>query len=331
MTATANTNTIRFTLKDAGRESLATAIYGILSQEAIYDGIESSTHSAGGYIVNCSSRQRNTKGGIAVNIRFSLNSGGRRAFANAIGEVLGIDAVYAGTPTFAYVIGSYTVERDGALTFPNNIFHRESVDLIIALRERGYEVETDEIPGFHTLQMTEREELELGRNRPHDRPCDDDSPPSDVPEPYNTTELTDKLVIDMPRVSFSLAALSSLQKIIASKKTLIKKALGADDLPLVVTEDKISFPWFTLTGADGEMDAYLRFVTALCEMAKRQKRVTAKEQEVTNDKFTFRVFLIRLGFVGSEFKMARKILLRNLSGNSSWKGGHPPAQTDDSK
>ena len=68
MTATTNTNTIRFTLKDAGRESLTTAIYGILSQEAIYDGTQSATHSAGGYIVNCSSRQRSTKGGIAVNI-----------------------------------------------------------------------------------------------------------------------------------------------------------------------------------------------------------------------------------------------------------------------
>jgi len=44
-----------------------------------------------------------------------------------------------------------------------------------------------------------------------------------------------------------------------------------------------------------------------------------------NDKFAMRIFLVRLGFVGDEYKTARKILLRNLSGNSSWK--HKPCYT----
>ena len=54
-------------------------------------------------------------------------------------------------------------------------------------------------------------------------------------------------------------------------------------------------------------------------MSKRQTRVTAKEKESVNDKFDMRVFLIRLGFVGDEYKQARKILMRNLTGNSSFK------------
>lgn len=62
----------------------------------------------------------------------------------------------------------------------------------------------------------------------------------------------------------------------------------------------------------------------VCQMAKSQKRVTAKERDSGNDKFTMRLFLIRLGFIGDEYKTARKILLRNLTGNSSWKTGHPP-------
>ena len=41
-----------------------------------------------------------------------------------------------------------------------------------------------------------------------------------------------------------------------------------------------------------------------------------------------RIFLIRLGFVGDDYKKARKILLRNLSGNSSWKSGHRPERTE---
>ena len=54
-------------------------------------------------------------------------------------------------------------------------------------------------------------------------------------------------------------------------------------------------------------------------MAKTQKRVTAKEKDVDNEKYTFRCFLLRLGFIGAEYKEDRKILLRNLSGSSAFK------------
>ena len=59
-------------------------------------------------------------------------------------------------------------------------------------------------------------------------------------------------------------------------------------------------------------------------MAKRQKRVTATDRPEENAKYGMRLFLIRLGFIGDEYKTARKILLRDLSGNGSWKSGHRP-------
>jgi hypothetical protein len=55
-------------------------------------------------------------------------------------------------------------------------------------------------------------------------------------------------------------------------------------------------------------------------MACNQKRITAKEKETDNDKYAFRCFLLRLGFIGAEYKLERKILLRNLSGSSAFKG-----------
>jgi len=58
-------------------------------------------------------------------------------------------------------------------------------------------------------------------------------------------------------------------------------------------------------------------------MAKTQQRVNATEKQVENEKYAFRCFLIRLGFVGSEFKAERKILLKNLSGNSAFRNGAP--------
>lgn len=97
-------------------------------------------------------------------------------------------------------------------------------------------------------------------------------------------------------------------------------------LSKVEGQRKLFFPWFTLHDLEGEADAYTRFVAALCHMAQTTTRVTARERDIENEKFTFRLFLIRLGFVGTEYKTARKILLRNLSGNSSWKSGHPPVR-----
>ena len=68
------------------------------------------------------------------------------------------------------------------------------------------------------------------------------------------------------------------------------------------------------------VDAYTRFIHALCEMAKTQKRVTAQERPTKSEKYAFRCFLLRLGFIGSDFASARKVLLANLSGNGSKSG-----------
>ena len=49
------------------------------------------------------------------------------------------------------------------------------------------------------------------------------------------------------------------------------------------------------------------------------KRVTAKEKPVDNDKYAFRCFLLRLGFIGDEYKTDRKVLLQNLSGSTAFR------------
>ena len=61
-------------------------------------------------------------------------------------------------------------------------------------------------------------------------------------------------------------------------------------------------------------------------MARAQKRITAKEKDTDNDKYAFRCFLLRLGFIGESFKQERKILLRNLSGSGAFKNGNPKVQ-----
>lgn len=133
----------------------------------------------------------------------------------------------------------------------------------------------------------------------------------------------DRFTVEIPRAGFSEEAFGNLQKIIASKARLLRKSLETDTLVVEQTADKLRFPWFTLHGLDGEADTYTRLIAAMCKMAKEQKRVIARERNFTNEKFSMRVFLIRLGFIGPEYKTARKILLQNLTGNSAWKNGSP--------
>ena len=223
-----------------------------------------------------------------MTLKYNVTGSARKALAGAVSEILSLPVAYMGAPTFAYAVGSCTIERDGTLSCPT-----ETVAILAAsLRSCGFEAE-------------------------------------------NVSSGSDKLVIQMPAGYLSDTALENLKKIIVGKEALIKKALGSEELLILPVGDRLCFPWFTLSGADSEIDAYLRFVTALCDMAKTLKRVTAKAWEVENEKFVMRLFLIRLGFVGPELKAARKILLWDLTGNSSWKNGRRPTQTgaaaDDTK
>ncbi len=133
-----------------------------------------------------------------------------------------------------------------------------------------------------------------------------------------------RLTIETPLDGFTNAALENLDKLIASKASLIQKATHTKALPIIRTDTTLQFPWFPFSASADEVNAYTHFVAALCQAAKTQQRVTAKEKPVENEKFAFRVFLIRLGFVGSEYKAARAILLKPLSGNSAFKRGAAP-------
>ena len=129
------------------------------------------------------------------------------------------------------------------------------------------------------------------------------------------------LTVSMPRSNFSEGALENLQALVEAKGELIRHALDVEELPIEISEDEVSFPWFEELPTPEEIKAYTHFISALSEMAINQKRITVKEKEVENEKYAFRCFLLRLGFIGKDYKDERKILLRNLTGSSAFKGG----------
>ena len=90
---------------------------------------------------------------------------------------------------------------------------------------------------------------------------------------------------------------------------------------ILYIDEKINFTWFPYTVDGDDIAAYTQFISRLCDMARDAKRVSSKPTETDNDKYAFRCFLLRLGFIGKEYKTARKILLRNLTGNSAFRYG----------
>ena len=133
-----------------------------------------------------------------------------------------------------------------------------------------------------------------------------------------------RLTLSLPKDKFSPTAIERLKALVSSKQTLLKKVFDAQELPIVVTDDQIQFPWFTLQGVDGEVDAYAKFIYLMAKRALASSRISATEKPTDNDKFTMRLFLNNLGFKGEEFKFARRFLIRNLEGNGAWRYGNAP-------
>ena len=121
----------------------------------------------------------------------------------------------------------------------------------------------------------------------------------------------------------------NLTNLLDAKGELIKKALGVDDIRIKIDEEKVSFPWFSELPDSDTAKTYTRFISKLCEMSKKQKRINNTENKVENEKYAFRCFLLRLGFIGDEYKADRKILLKNLSGSSAFKNVAKKEVSDD--
>lgn len=215
-------------------------------------------------------------------IRFTLESKQRAKLAQEIGNILGTAPHYERVPSCAYDIAGYRLDKEGVLHIPEGA-EETAKDLILQLRERGFQ-----------------EDAEITEEVPVQQ---------------------DKLTIVIPRESITDMALENLQKIIANKQILFQRAFRTDNTEIEITDEKINFTWFPYTADGDELAAYTQFISRLCDMARDAKRVSSKPTETDNDKYAFRCFLLRLGFIGKEYKTARKILLRNLTGNSAFRCG----------
>lgn len=243
-----------------------------------------------------------------MKIIYSLKE--RKPFVQALEEITGTKSVYKKPPTFAYEVGCLTITRDGDLEVDDHADVGMMKQIVEALEKRGFAAKENPFRKMQEEVSEEKENL-----------VDDTSVENKETEADETQVKEDLgFTVSMPRKYFNDQALTNLKNLVESKQTLIKNALGITELPIRVDEEKVSFPWFEILPVDeNAVTAYTHFIYALCEMAKNQRRINGTEKEVENEKYAFRCFLLRLGFIGEQYKTERKILLQNLIGSAAFK------------
>lgn len=69
----------------------------------------------------------------------------------------------------------------------------------------------------------------------------------------------------------------------------------------------------------GETKAFIQLCLAINQLAKQIKYASPKPQQTENEAYAFRCWMLRLGFIGDEFKTAREYYLKNMGGNCAWR------------
>ena len=226
-----------------------------------------------------------------MELNYNFKGERRKQLVKALEDTLGVKSEYMGVPTFAYRIGKVMVDRAGTVTSEDtskDVFQ----NVAIALSLRGFEEAGIRVEG-DAVTITD--------------------------SAATSTNKVDLLEIQMPREMFTEKGIENLKRLVHAKDVLIKKAIGTDELPLNFEEETIGFPWFPLKGDADEVEHHEKFIEALCRMAINQKRVTTKAVKSENEKYDFRCFLLRLGFIGDEHRAFRRYYMRNLSGNAAFK------------
>lgn len=219
-----------------------------------------------------------------MKIKFANIGTNRKELVTGIGEFLGVKPKYKGVPSMSYEVGQFIIDKDGSLEFDETVDLEEFENLLAKLSDQGFMVESKKVI--------------------------EENPKEPQSENVGLTVSVSKHKVNIDR----------LDALLDAKGTLIQKALGIGHLGYEVGTSEVRFPWFEKIKPNEAM-TYTKFIEALCKMTMKQKRINATEKEVTNEKYAFRCFLLRLGFIGDEFKEDRKILLRNLSGSSAFKDG----------
>ena len=266
-------------------------------------------------------------------------AGERKAAAARLAEMTGERAVYTRMPRCAYLIGPFAIERDGSVTVS------ESADLapLRTLAQEGL-LEGWVEPVEETTE--EAQEATTEAEDSAERAVTTELHETATEAQESAQNGSDRLIISLPLTEHTENSLRNLVTMVYSRGSLISKATGGTfsctltqvdalkdcitipDLLNCITPDligldfsdgKVNFTGFPFTEDADRIKAFTQLAAQMNKLAKEQKRTMAKTVDATNERYIFRIWLLALGMGGDEFKTARRVLLKPLSGSAAFK------------
>lgn len=220
-------------------------------------------------------------------MRVTFDTTNRKDLVAAIAEVTGFEKKYLGVPKCDYQVGPFIIDKNCELTCDDKELSTLELTIERLAENHGFHGMIEEFLEEEAQQEEKHQEENVG------------------------------ITVSVPLANVSLG---NLIKLLEAKGELIQKALGIPNTYITEEDEVVKFAWFENLTPE-EANTYSKFIAALCKMSLGQKRISAKVKEYENEKYAFRCFLLRLGFIGDEYKADRKLLLRNLSGSSAFKNG----------
>ena len=233
----------------------------------------------------------------------------RKQVASTMAEALGKEVSYAGAPTFNYQVGDWRIDRESRVTTPEiqKDHLRVVLDALktagaiavgngtIALSINGHNGNT--LRNVVNLIWSKQSLIQKALGR-------------------ETVILPESLV-----KTINAVPIDTLEEFAAVVNHAIDagEIEGDSDWEFDLADKTLSFSFFNASLDTEEVLAFVTFCQKLSEQAKLQKFSSTKQKEATNDRYTFRCFLLKLGFIGAEYKTERKILLSKLEGSAAFR------------
>lgn len=236
----------------------------------------------------------------------------RKEIVKALEMHFQVKAKYMGTPSFAYQIeadgSTLTIDRNGKITDANG--NNYEVEEVLKATQGTISKEQTEDVGFEVIVDM------VG---------------------HTGTSLKNLIYMLYSKQQFIKTAFGREEDLIKTElveKMKERKVVEIQDFIVAlngmnaITHRGLHFDFekkqITFRFHDGDIETdkvntYIQFVSLVNEKAKEIKCASSKVTISDNPKYTFRTWLLRLGMIGDEYKVARKVLLANLEGNIAFR------------
>ena len=236
------------------------------------------------------------------------NAENRKSLVKTLSEHFGERAVYLGPPSFAYQIGSITVDRESKVIFEDDSMEDE-VRRVLFQNDVTVTEETQEMPQEESGSEAEIK-IPIG-----------EVTPQGIINLINMMH-SKQYLINRAVGRACILVTDTLTNALA-EKTFEDAGSAADFITeqggctgVTFKDGNITFTGFPQTE---NMMEYCRLASAMVKKASEQKRVNPKQTIEENEKYYMRAWLVSIGFGGREGKEIRSFFLKGLKGHTAFR------------